>query len=129
MRFRLFVTWAFRPLSIVAPIALVVAAGVTSPTPWLGQVLIIAIVLLAALLTLVRMWDLRWARTGCRLFTRREAWTVTLLAFLLGWWIMGVGMIAVGESYGSLAFVNGMFGVLVTTGILFRWAARKPSTA
>src|SRR5689334_15080048 len=104
MRFRHFVTWAFRPLSVVAPVALVVAAGVTSPTPWLGQVLIIAVVLLAVLLTLVRMWDLRWARMGVRLFTRREAWTVTLLAFLLAWWTMGVGMIAVGEAYGSLAF-------------------------
>ena len=129
MRFRRVVTSAFRPLSIVAPIALVLAAGVLAPTPWLGQVLIIAIVLLAVLMTLVRVWDLRWARAGRKLFSTREAWTVLLLAFLLAWWTMGVGMIAVGEGYGSLAFVNGMFGVLVTTGVLFYWALRKPASA
>ncbi len=129
MRFQRFATRAFRPLSVMAPVALVVAAGVTSPTPFLGQMAIVAVVLLAVLLTLVRVWDLRRARTGQQHFTTREAWTVTLLTFLLAWWTMGVAMIAVGEPYGTLAFVNGMFGGLVTTGVLFRWALAKPANA
>lgn len=129
MRLRRITTRAFRPLSIIAPIALVLAAGVTAPSPLLAQIAIVAVILLATLLTLVRVWDLHWAHRGERLFTRREAWTVVLLTFLLAWWIMGVAMLANGEGYGGLAFVNGMFGVLVTFGVMFRWALRRPATA
>ena len=128
MRFRRVVTAGFRPLSVIAPIALVLSAGIIPPasppdgSTLLLSTLIIGVVLLPVLLALVRVWDLRWARTGERLFSRREAWTVTLLAFLLAWWCMGLTMLAHGEGYGGLAFVNGMFGVLVTVGVLFRWA-------
>jgi len=129
-RFRRFVTRAFRPLSIIAPIALVLTTGIIPPatlpegSTLLIASVIIAVVLMAVLLTLTRVWDLQWARRGERLFTRREAWTVTLLAFLLAWWCMGMVMLTHGDGYGGLAFVNGMFGVLVTVGVLFRWATR-----
>ena len=132
-RFRRFATRAFRPLSILGPVALVVSAGlIPPPHPIEGSTLLrdtalVAVVLLAVLLTLVRVYELHWARLGDRLFTRREAWTVLLLAFLLAWWCMGLNMLANSESLGGLAFVNGMFGVLVTVGVLFRWATRRPA--
>ncbi len=130
-RFRRIATRAFRPLSILAPIALVVSAGLIPPAhPIAGSTLLpdtalIAVVLLAVLMALVRVYELHWARLGERLFTRREAWTVLLLTFLLAWWCMGLNMLANSEGYGGLAFVNGMFGVLVTVGVLFRWATRR----
>lgn len=129
-RFRRAATRAFRPLSIIAPMALVLATGVIPPATVPGTssllvaMFIIGVLVLVTLLALVRVWDLRWARTGERLFTRREAWTVLLLTFLMGWWCMGLVMLTHGEGYGGLAFVNGMFGVLVTTGVLFYWATR-----
>jgi hypothetical protein len=129
-RFRRVMTRLLRPVSVVAPIALVLATGVIPPvalpegSTLLISSVIIAAVLMIVLLALARVWDLRWARLGERLFTRREAWTVALLIFLLAWWCMGLAMLARGEGYGGLAFVNGMFGVLVTTGVLFRWALR-----
>jgi hypothetical protein len=139
MRFRRFVTRAFRPLSVMGPALLVVCAGLIPPvraeegSTLLRDTAIIAVVVLAALLVLVRVWELRWARTGNRLFTRREAWTVTLLAFLLAWWSMGLAILAHGpgpaDHLGALGFVNGMFGVLVTTGVLFAWGLRRPSAA
>jgi hypothetical protein len=129
-RFRRFMTTAFRPLSVIAPIALVLTTGIIPPATFpegstlLVSMIIVGVILLGILVALVRTWDLRWARTGERLFTRREAWTVLLLAFLLAWWCLGMVWITHGDGYGGLAFVNGMFGVLVTVGVLFYWATR-----
>jgi hypothetical protein len=113
-----------------------VSAGlIPPPHPIEGSTLLrdttlIAVVLLVVLLTLVRVYEVHWARVGERLFTRREAWTLLLLTFLLAWWCMGLHMLANSEGLGGLAFVNGMFGVLVTVGALFRWALRRdPSSA
>ena len=95
-RFRRFATRAFRPLSIVGPVALVVerradpAAASDEGSTLLRDTAIIAVVLLAVLLTLVRSGICAGRGIGDRLFTRREAWTVLLLAFLLAWWCMGV---------------------------------------
>ena len=146
-RFRSAAWWVLRPLAIVGPLALVLSSGVIPPmrteTGWATlplSTLVIAVILALVLLALVRTFSVRGLRTGRPGLTAREAGVVALLVFLIAWWRMGLSLLAHGpgdnDGIGSLAYINGMFGVLVCTGVLFRWALRRnpepertPSTA
>jgi len=140
-RFRSIMTFALKPLAIVAPIALVLCSGVLPParpeTGWATlpvTTLILAALLMLALLALVRTFSVRALRTGIPGITDREAGVVALLTFLLAWWCMGLSLLAHGpgggDGIGSLAFINGMFGTIVCIGVLFRWATKRaPATS
>lgn len=139
-RFRDIATRALGPFSILAPIALVLCAGLIPPsrqeTGWatvLGVTAIIAVVLLFALLVLVRLFRAKWLRSGTHGLTARESGVFALHVFLVLWWCFGLRLLAggpgSGDTTGSLAFINGMFGSAVTLGILFRSAMRRaPAT-
>lgn len=135
-RFRAAAWWVLRPLAIVGPLVLVLSSGVIPPmraeTGWATlplSTLVIAVLLALALLALLRTFAVRGLRTGRHGLTSREAGVVALLVFLLAWWCMGLSLLAHGpgpdDGIGSLAYINGMFGVLVCTGLLFRWALRR----
>ena len=140
-RFRAAAWWILRPLAVVGPLALVLASGVLPPsrpeTGWATlplTTLVIAVVLCLALLALARSFSVRGLRTGRPGLAPREAGVVALLVFLMAWWALGLSLLAHGpggnDGIGSLAYINGMFGVLVCVGVLFRWAVRRePSTA
>jgi hypothetical protein len=139
--FRAVAWWMLRVVAIAGPLALVLSSGVIPPTrPETGwatlplSTLIIAVILALSLLALVRTFSVRGLRSGHPGLTAREAGVVGLLVFLLAWWCMGLSLLAHGPSgndgVGSLAYINGMFGTLVTTGVLFRWALRRdPASA
>jgi hypothetical protein len=139
-RFRELATRALGPYSILAPIALVLSAGLIPPARqengWatvLGVTTIIAAVLLLAMLALVRLFRTKWLRTGTRELTSRESGVFALHAFLLLWWCLGLRLLANGpgpnDGFASLAFINGMWGTLVTLGILIAWATRRAPSA
>jgi hypothetical protein len=135
-RFRALATGALRPFSILAPIAVVLCAGLLPPSRdehgWatlLGSAVIAAVILLFALLVLVRLFEAKWLRAGVRGLTLRESGVFALHVFLLGWWCVGLRFLAGGpgsdDGFGSLAFINGMFGTAVTLGILIHSATRR----
>ncbi|MEQ1738099.1 MAG: hypothetical protein ABL886_17065 [Rhodoglobus sp.] len=135
-RFRDVATRALAPYSILAPIALVLSAGLLPPareeTGWatvLGVTAIIAVVMLFALLVTVRLFRAKWFRSGTHGLTLRESGVFALHVFLLLWWCFGLRLLAngpgPGDGIGSLAFINGMFGTLVTLGILIHSATRR----
>jgi hypothetical protein len=135
-RFRALATSALRPFSILAPIALVLSAGLIPPareeSGWatvLGVTAIIAVVLLFLLLVLVRLFRAKWLRSGAHGLTARESGVFALHVFLVLWWCLGLRLVAngpgSGDGFGSLAFINGMFGTLVTLGILIHSATRR----
>ena len=139
-RFRAIATRALGPYSILAPIALVLSAGLIPPareeTGWatvLGVTAIIAVVLLFVLLVLVRLFRAKWLCSGTHGLTARESGVFALHVFLLLWWCLGLRLLAdgpgSGDGLGSLAFINGMFGALVTLGILIGSAIRRPPSA
>jgi hypothetical protein len=139
-RFRGIATRALGPFSILAPIALVLCAGLIPPsreeTGWatiLGVTVIIAVVLQFALLVLVRLFRAEWVRGGEPRLTARESGVFALHVFLALWWCVGLRLLSGGpgpdDTIGSLAFINGMFGVVVTLGILIRSAARRAPSA
>jgi hypothetical protein len=146
-RFRSVAWGTLRVVAIAGPLALVLSSGVIPPmraeTGWATlplSTLVIAVILALVLLALVRTFSVRGLRTGRPGLTSREAGVVALLVFLIAWWCMGLSLLAHGpganDGIGSLAYINGMFGVLVCTGVLFRWALRRnpepertPSTA
>lgn len=134
--FRAIATQALGPFSILAPIALVLCAGLIPPAreesgwaPVLGVAAVTAVVLLFALLVLVRLFRAKWLRTGVHGLTFRESGVFALHVFLLLWWCVGLRLLAGGpgpdDTIGSLAFINGMFGTAVTLGILIRSATRR----
>ena len=135
-RFREIATRALGPFSILAPIALVLCAGLLPPareeTGWatiLGVTAIIAVVLLFVLLVMVRLFRARWLRTGEPGLTARDAGVFALHVFLVLWWCVGLRLLSGGpgrdDTIGALAFINGMFGAAVTLGILIRSATRR----
>ena len=135
-RFREIATRVLGPFSILAPIALVLCAGLLPPSReesgWatiLGVTVIIATVMLFALLVLVRLFRAKWQRTGVRGLTARESGVFLLHVLLVLWWCVGLRLLSGGpgrdDTIGSLAFINGMFGAAVTLGILIRSAARR----
>lgn len=140
-RFRAAMAFILKPLAVLGPLALVLCSGVLPPTrPETGwatlplAMVILAAALMLTLLALVRMFSIRTLRTGIPGITDREAGVVALLAFLLAWWCVGLSVLAhgpgSGDGFGSLAFINGMFGTLVCTGVLFRWATKRaPATS
>ncbi|HEX7834448.1 MAG TPA: hypothetical protein VF479_03140 [Pseudolysinimonas sp.] len=134
-RFRDIATRALGPYSILAPVALVLSAGLIPPSReehgWatvLGVTAIIAVVLLFVLLVMVRLLRAKWLRSGTRGLTLRESGVFALHVFLLLWWCFGLRLLANGPSsgdgIGSLAFINGMFGTAVTLGVLIHSATR-----
>jgi hypothetical protein len=135
-RFREIATRALRPISILAPIALVLCAGLIPPARaehgWatvLGVTAIMAVLLLFAELVLVRLFEAQWARTGVRGLSLRESGILALHVFLVIWWCGGLNALAHGpgpnDGLGSLAFINGCFGAAVTLGLLLRAASRR----
>jgi hypothetical protein len=92
--------------------------------------LIAAAILALALLALVRTFAVRELRTGRPGLSARESGVVGLLVFLTAWWCMGLALLARGpgdgDGIGSLAYINGAFGVMVCVGVLFRWATQRP---
>ena len=135
-RFRALAWGALRPLAIVAPVALVLCSGVLPParpeTGWATlpvTTLVLATVLMLALLALARSFSIRALRTGVAGVTGREAVVIALLAFLVAWWCLGLALLAHGpgngDGLGSLAYIHGMFGTIVCTGVLFAWALRR----
>jgi hypothetical protein len=136
LRFRDIATRALGPFSILAPIALVLSAGLIPPvreeTGWATVLLVtavIAVVLLFALLVLVRLFRAKWLRSGVYGLTTRESAVFAIHVFLVLWWCFGLRLLAggpgPGDTTGSLAFINGMFGAAVTLGILIRSATRR----
>lgn len=137
-RFREIATRALRPVSVVGPLALVLSAGLIPPAReefgWatvLGTTTIIAVILLFAWLTLVRLFAVQWARTGLRELSFRESGLLALHVFFLVWWCLGLRALAhgpgPGDGFGFLAFINGGFGAGVTLGLLLRSASRRPA--
>ena len=135
-RFRTIATRVLGPYSILAPIALVLCAGLLPPSReengWatiLGVTAVVAVVMLFALLVLVRLFRAKWLRSGVRLLNARESGVFALHVFLVLWWCFGLRLLSAGpgpgDSMGSLAFINGMFGAAVTIGILIHSATRR----
>ena len=137
-RFRAVMWWALRPLAVVGPLGLVLSSGVLPPsrpeTGWATlplSTLIVAVILCLALLALVRSFAVRGLRSGRPARSLRARGVgVALLVFLIAWWALGLSLLAHGpgsnDGIGSLAYINGMFGTLVATGVLFTWAVRRP---
>lgn len=139
-RFRALAWGALRPLAIVAPVALVLCSGALPParpeTGWATlpvTTLVLAAILMLALLALARSFSIRALRTGVAGVTDREAVVIALLTFLVAWWCLGLSLLAHGpgdgDGLGSLAYIHGMFGTIVCTGVLFAWAVRRPRTS
>jgi hypothetical protein len=136
LRFRAIATRALGPVSILGPIALVLSAGLIPPAReeagWatmLGVTAVVAVVLLFVMLAEVRLFRVKWLRTGTHGLTAHESGVLALHVFLLLWWCVGLRLLAGGpgadDTIGSLAFINGMFGTVVTLGILIRSATRR----
>jgi hypothetical protein len=139
-RFREIATRVLGPFSILAPIALVLCAGLIPPSReesgWatiLGVTAIIATVMLFALLVMVRLFRAKWLRGGEPRLTATESGVFLLHVLLVLWWCVGLRLLSGGpgrdDTIGSLAFINGMFGAAVTLGILIRSAARRTSAS
>lgn len=137
VRFRELASAALRPLSVVIPVALVVCAGLVPPArnetgsvTILGATTVIAILILFALLALDRTFRAKWLRTGTTLLTGRESAVLALMTFLAGWWCFGLRLLSQGpgggDGIGATAFIDGGFGTLMTIGVLFYWATRRP---
>lgn len=139
-RFRAIMAFALKPLSVVGPLALVLFSGALPPTrPETGwatlplTTVILAAMLMLALLALVRLVAVRALRTGIPGITDREAGVAALLIFLMAWWCFGLSLLAHGpgggDGIGSLAYINGMFGTIVCTGVLIRWTTKRAPAA
>jgi hypothetical protein len=134
--FRRAMTRTLRPVSVALPLALVIVSlgflvDRDSDGGWgnFAAIAFVAVGLFIALVVLVRMFDAYRAHGGATELSRRESVLVAVLIACGVWWLSGtIGLPALPDqrlaAFAIPAFINGMFGVCVTLGLLIASARR-----
>lgn len=134
--FRVVMTRALRPISIGLPIALVMVSlgflvNPGSDGGWgnFAAIAFVAAGLFIALMALVRLFDARRAHGGAAWLSRRDSVLVGILITSGLIWLSGtVGLPALPDPNLAVVvipnFINGMFGVCITLGLLIASARR-----
>ncbi|CAN5277700.1 hypothetical protein BH11ACT3_BH11ACT3_24430 [soil metagenome] len=136
-RFRAFMTRALRPLQLILPIGLVVAsAGFLvdrEADGGLGNfvaIVIVSAIFFGGMVVLVRLFEARRDHHGTEWLSRRDSVLLAALTAFAIYWLTGVaGLPGLPDGPAGIvisAFINGMFGVVITLGLLIASVGRRP---